>query len=350
MATLETCYTDPLSVDPSWLCLLYLTFAIGLVMASPVPGTREYAVIQKLRSEQMDRAEVFYSDAKNLGDPSAGFEDAGFWSIQALTLMSVYMLAISKRNAAYALYGKLFYIKLKQTNTVVGMAVRSAFALGLHREETMCIFSSAEQSVRRNLWRSLFVLDRFLSASLGRPTAIRESDCSGTSLTQGEDPPFPQAPFPTAANANFANSLGLEASVRSCHVIGVILEKIYSKRKISTKLAQEIADHCKGWPKALDPSLHWRQANSADPNQGIAILHVNLLHCHSIVLLTRPFFLFLMNKVYQERKEAGDRSHRYGTRMEKFAEACVISSSHTIALVQNALESRYLPHRNPFVL
>ena len=110
MATLETCYTDPLSVDPSWLCLLYLTFAIGLVMASPVPGTREYAVIQKLRSEQVDRAEIFYSDAKNLSDPSAGFEDAGFWSIQALTLMSVYMLAVSKRNAAYALYGKLFYL------------------------------------------------------------------------------------------------------------------------------------------------------------------------------------------------------------------------------------------------
>lgn len=229
------------------------------------------------------------------------------------------------------------------------MAIRSAFALGLHREETMCIFSSAEQSVRRNLWRSLFVLDRFLSASLGRPTAIRERDCSGSSLTTGESPPFPQAPFPTAANADFTNSVGLEASVRSCHVVGVILDKVYSKRKISTRLAQEIADACKGWPKSLDSSLHWRQATSANPNQGIAILHVNLLYCHSIILLCRPFFLFLINKRFQERRD-GQRSQKYSTKMERFAEACVIASSHSIALVQNALESRYLPHRNPFVL
>jgi hypothetical protein len=106
LTTIETCYSDPLSVDPSWLCLLYLTFAIGLVMATPLPGTREDMIIRKLRAEEVDRAEVFYSDAKHLSDPSAGFEDAGFWSIQALTLMSIYTLAVSKRNAAYAYYGK----------------------------------------------------------------------------------------------------------------------------------------------------------------------------------------------------------------------------------------------------
>lgn len=106
MVTLESCYADPLNVDPSWLCLLHLTFAIGLVMASPVPGTREHAIVQKLRAEPFDRAEVFYQDAKNLSDPSTGFEDAGFWSIQALTLMSVYTLAVSKRNAAYAYHGE----------------------------------------------------------------------------------------------------------------------------------------------------------------------------------------------------------------------------------------------------
>ena len=213
----------------------------------------------------------------------------------------------------------------------------------------MCIFSAAEQIVRRNLFRSLYVLDRFLSASLGRPTAIRESDCSGDTLTSGGKPPFPQAPFPVA-NSGCTSALGLEASVRSCHVISIILEKVYSKRKISTNLAQDIADHCKGWPKALDPSLHWRQLNSADPTQGIAVLHVNLFYCHSIILLTRPFFLFLMNKMHQEPRETGQKVPRLGTRMEKFAEACVIASCHSIALVQNAFESGYLPRRNTFIL
>jgi hypothetical protein len=36
--------------------------------------------------------------------------------------------------------------------------------------------------------------------------------------------------------------------------------------------------------------------------------------------------------------------------MEKFCEACVTASTHSIALVQIALESRYLPQRDPFVM
>ncbi|KAL2074526.1 hypothetical protein VTL71DRAFT_8304 [Oculimacula yallundae] len=336
MTTLDQCYIDPLSIDPNWLCLLHLMFAIGLVMASPIPGSPEDSLIKKLRANQsVDRAELFYANAKHLKDPSTGFEDSGFWSVQALTLMTVYMLTVSRRNAAYAYHG---------------MAVRSAFALGLHREESMGFFSGAEQSVRRNLWRSLFVLDRFLSTSLGRPTAIRESDCSGTTLLTGEKAPFPQAPFPTAANANYTgpNAVGLEASVRSCHAIGVILEKVYSSRKISTKLAQEIANQCKGWSKALDPSLNHRQAHSASPSQGTAILHVHLLDCHSVILLTRPFLVFLMYKKYQSPGESSQRAQ--ASRMEKFAGACVVASTQSIALVQSARESGYLSQRNPFVL
>jgi hypothetical protein len=99
------CYLDPLSINSNDLCLLYLVLAIGLVMATPFPGTREEAVIKRLRSDQFNRAEAFFRSAKFLGDPVSGFEDADFWSVQALSLMSVYMLAVSKRNAAYAYYG-----------------------------------------------------------------------------------------------------------------------------------------------------------------------------------------------------------------------------------------------------
>src|SRR6187402_3481335 len=157
------------------------------------------------------------------------------------------------------------------------MAVRSAFALGLHREETLSfsLFTDAEQAERRNLWRTLFILDRFLSTSLGRPTAIRTSDCSGDILGTGAKRSFLQTPFPVGANAGIVAAPGLAAAVRSCHMIGAVLEKIYSQRKISTKSAQMIADECKGWPKMLDPSLRSNLASSDDPSQGIAILHVS---------------------------------------------------------------------------
>lgn len=354
MATFEACYADPLNVDPSWLCLLHLVFATGLVLAVPTPGSPEQAIINKLRSDPIDRAEMFYRNAKDLNDPASGFEDADFWSVQALVLMTLYTLAVSKRNAAYAFHGRMPLIdNLLQrpgADFNAGMAIRSAFALGLHREETMVIFGDEERATRRNLWRSLFVLDRFLAASLGRPTAISEDDCSGDALNLAESAGSSGAFFNTSGNQGPGVS-GLEAAVRSCRHIGVILKKVYSKRKISTKLAQQIADECKTWSKNLDPSLNWRQVPTTfpDPEQGVAILHVNLLYCHTIILLTRPFFLHLLHKVQQEKAMNGHRSQRSGARMEKFSEACVIASCHSIVLVQNAWDGGYLSQRNPFV-
>jgi hypothetical protein len=105
--------------------------------------------------------------------------------------------------------------------------------------------------------------------------------------------------FSPVVNEEMASSLGLEASVRSCHVIGVVLEKVYSQRKVSAKLAHEIADDCKGWQKALHPSLDFCKVASLNSDQGIAILHVNLFYYHSIILLTRPFFMYLMTRPHQ---------------------------------------------------
>lgn len=336
--SLEQCYSDPLSVSSSWLCLLYLVFAIGLTMATPLSGSPEALIIDKLRSEHLDRAEAFYLNAKNLNDPMTGLEDQDFWSVQALLLMSVYMLAKTKRNTAFAL---------------LGMAARSALALGLHREETMVIFSPEEQVQRKDLWRSIFVIDRLLSCSLGRPTAISEDDCSGDTL-QPSDGDYNQSwgfTPKTVYDYDETGPAALEAAVRSCKVIGIILRKVYQRRKISTRLAQEISDICKKWPRALTPILQWRQAATASPSQGVAILHVNLFYCHSIILLTRPFLLYILNKETQRQvDQPGNRGPRPFVRMERFSEACVIASVHTILLVQNAFDAGYLSRRNPAVI
>ena len=101
-----SCYSNPLNSDPSFLCLLYLVYSIGIVLASPIPGSPEDTMIKRLRSHEQDWAELFYQKAKHLDDPTHGLEDAGLWAIRALVLMSVYMLSIFRRNASYGYYGK----------------------------------------------------------------------------------------------------------------------------------------------------------------------------------------------------------------------------------------------------
>lgn len=353
-ASIEACYTDPLHVDTCTLCLVYLVFAIGLVLANPVPGTEEARMLDRMRSDKKtDWAEMFYRSAKQLGDPVSGFEDADLWSIQALVLMSVYTLAISKRNAAYAYYGEYPTMCVHATisawlTIALGMAVRSAFALGLHRKEALPAFPVPQQELRRNLWKTLFVLDRFLSASLGRPTAINEDDCSEDLLYQSDAALRPDS---DETSDDVVHAEGLKAIIRSSQSIGIILKKVYSKRKISTALAQEITQRSRHLYGKLHPELHWRKADHPPtPGRGIAILHANLFQIHTTILLTRPFFLFMVHKTQAARMSGDSTSSNSKTKLSKYAQACVQASYNTIFLVNRASRDNYLSQRNPFVL
>ncbi|KAI1096408.1 fungal-specific transcription factor domain-containing protein [Rostrohypoxylon terebratum] len=329
--SVDACYKDPLNTDQPLLCILNLVFAIGLAIACPMRGTQEASIIRNLHNEPTSRAELFYRNAEGIFNPVSGFEDADFWSVQALLLMSLYKLVVSKRNASYLYYG---------------MAVRSALAMGLHQEESMVIFQESQRHLRRNVWRTLFVLDRFLAACLGRPISIPEDDCSEHAL---DAPTRIGNEESTMDDAQATNSIALDAAVKSCYWIGSTLKKVYSKRRVSTLVAQEIADHLENWERELHPNLHCRRIKDGpiDLAQAVSILHVNLLHCHSVLLLTRPFFLYLLKMGC----ESGNRVPTHiSSRLEKFSQTCVEAAQRTIIIARSALDAEYLPQCNPFVI
>ena len=112
--------------------------------------------------------------------------------------------------------------------------MRTAYCLGLHKEANPLFGDSDEQKKmqmeRRNLLQTLFVLDAFLSSSLGRPTAMREGHCSGNALKQG-NASLPDTPPDTSASLP---SMGLVSQglgptmIKSCQAIADILENLLS--------------------------------------------------------------------------------------------------------------------------
>ncbi|KAG8526648.1 uncharacterized protein KY384_008077 [Bacidia gigantensis] len=330
LATLAQCYFDPLTVDPIGLGNLFFVFAIGLSLATPRDGSKEAEVINKLRSNHAHQSEIFYFTAKNLSNPVDNLENAGFSSVQAMTLMGIYNCIRSKRSTAYS---------------VIGAAVRCGYSLGLHREETLDIFPLKEKMARKKLWRTLFVLDRFLAVALGRPVAIAEEESSG-SILQNRDNIAAES---TKSERHDLCTAGLEASVRACHVLGHILRRIYTQRKVCIREAQQLIDECKSWPENLDPSLHWKQASPENLRQAIVILHCNVAYCQTIILLTRPFFLHLLGVEIQRTRLNVDENTipPKQPKMMKFSDACVIAATHNVALCQNAYRGGYLARLNP---
>ncbi|KAK5990037.1 Filamentous growth regulator 27-like protein [Cladobotryum mycophilum] len=333
---LDACYSNPLSVSSSTLCLVYLTLAIGLVMAAPTPGSVEESIFQRLQSGPLSRAEALFRAAKGLCDPLNGVEEADLWVIQALILMTVYLVVTAKSTAAYI---------------YCGMAIRSASVLGLHRtRDTMTVFGNNMPLIRLrwNIWRTLFILDRFLSVSFGRPFAIYEEDCPYDSL---EFPKQTSNGSEPATEELFA-SHSLDSTMKSSQSIGHIVRGVYSRDTISTKLAQGIVDEFDVWSINVHPSLSSNNIfkGNVPADKGIAILHAYLAHYHSIILLTRPFFSHLLVKTQMPKPNEYRPLRRTYSRIEKFSQACVAASTWSITLIQAVHDAKYLPRRNPFVL
>lgn len=336
----ERVYDNPLSAEPSLLCLLNLVFANGLQMRtnSRHISAQEERIIKRLTGNGTIQSEAFFVTAKNLRDPVAGFEDGGVTSIQALLLMTLYMLSVSKRNTAWV---------------YSGMAIRLAYALGLHKAETHSAFTRNEQHSRLMLWRSLYVIDRFLSASLGRPTSVVDVDCSETFTTTPHD----------ASNLDAA---ALLASVKSSRILGDILNRVYQKRRISQKLALSIAVDIHVWTKELPEKLSWRETvlPNEDPQIALTQLHLSLGYFHNVILLTRPFFQLHIRNVIEQtwgkaRQGTGSisgprtknhNSHVEDTELKKFSGACVRSAMQSIQRTHTIWGRGAMPIRDPFIM
>lgn len=343
LQNVDEVYNNPLDVDEKVICQLNLVFAIGLVMACPLQETEAGAVIRKLQSEPVNRAELFYRNARQYYGPDRGFEDVDFWTVQALLLTSLYLLAISNRKGSYIYFG---------------MAINSAKALGLHREESMAVHSVPGQQLRRNVWRSLFVFDRFLAVCLGLPVTILEADCSEHALDIWRGIPTDESPMSNDAEG-MTNSIAFDATVRSSMLIGTTLKRIYSRKKMSIHVGKELTDRLEDWEREMHQNLHCGRimGRPIDPAEAVAVLHVNLLHWHSILLLTKPFFLLLIAQSYRMGYSGGNSNDDSQKppfpnleRLEKFSPACIEAAQRTIILAQTALDAEYLPQCNPFVI
>lgn len=100
-------YTNPLHAEQSRLSILNLVFAVGLQLtrSSAAHNFLENQILKRLDGGNIDRAETFYLNATHFNDALSGFEDGDITSVQGLLLITVFMLTVAKRNAAWAYLG-----------------------------------------------------------------------------------------------------------------------------------------------------------------------------------------------------------------------------------------------------
>ena len=145
--------------ESTFLCVLNAMFALCCQLSETIlPEQREAS------------ADVFFERAKDLLDLDL-WKDGSIQSIQCLLLMGQYLQSTNDPHRCWI---------------VVGLAVRSAQAIGLHLPSTSAQFRSPkDRQLARKVWHGCVLMDRVLSMTFGRPQAISRS--------AGSKVPYPEA-------------------------------------------------------------------------------------------------------------------------------------------------------------
>ncbi|ESU10705.1 hypothetical protein FGSG_04830 [Fusarium graminearum PH-1] len=191
-------------------------------------------------------------------------------TVQMFTLITLYMLCSCQINGAF-----LFF----------GTAVRAAYSIGIHRTEVNARFGPDIHRQRDRLWKSLRVVDLFLSSSMGRPPATSDVDCT--------------VPY-QSPDENLEEHLDLlNASVQIFLVLEGVVTEIYSRRKISLQLTEGISLQLRDWSSRWLKPLKDIVANPdiQDRAQASGACQILATYYYAVMLVSRPFLILMVDPI-----------------------------------------------------
>ncbi|KAK3384905.1 hypothetical protein B0H63DRAFT_173185 [Podospora didyma] len=250
----------------------------------------------------------------------------GVGSVQVFILVTFYMLGAGQINGAF-----LFF----------GIAVRAAFSIGIHRTAVNSRFGLELHQQRDRMWKSLRVVDLFLSTSMGRPPATSDIDCTVPYRATGE-------------NGREAFDL-LNASVQIFLIIEAIVVEVYSRRKISPRLTEGISRELRDWStRWLQPLKNVIEGNPVEHQPGMANGACQILssYYYAVILVSRPFLMVELHRRLSEGYPSPASSGGGGavSGRSKLADACIDAAILMVEPIQDLIERGLMTRRAPVVV
>lgn len=248
--------------------------------------------------------------------------DLSVGTIQAFTLITVYMLCSCQINGAFLYFG---------------IAVRAAYSIGLHRTEVNARFGADTHRRRDRLWKSLRVVDLFLSTSMGRPPATSDVDCTVSYRS---------------VDAEGQDSFDLlSASVQILLVVESIVVEVYSKRKVSLQRTEGISRQLREWSaRWLRPLKDVVSFSYSEVAHASGACQVLTTYYYAVMLVSRPFLMYELVRRLSEGQLAIATRTTLASDKTKHADACIEAASLMIDLVLELVDRGCLNGRRPLLV
>ncbi|GFP54340.1 filamentous growth regulator 27 [Trichoderma asperellum] len=250
-------------------------------------------------------------------------DSLGVETVQAFILVTIYMLCSCQINGAF-----LFF----------GIAARAAYSIGLHRTEVNARFGQEVHRQRDRLWKSLRVLDLFLSSSMGRPPSTSDVDCT--------------VPYRAVdADGNEVFNL-LNASVQILVILECIILEIYSRKKISMRLTEGISLQLREWSGRWLSPLKDMIAQPADRNEAQVTGACQVLssYYYAVMLVSRPFLMYELFQRLTDGSSATNSRPTLASGRSKLADACIDAASLMVDPVLDLIERGILNGKAPLLV
>lgn len=101
--------------------------------------------------------DIFYRRAAQISAENSAFESGNLTTVQALLLLSNYAQKRNRPNTGW---------------NYLGLAVRMAMSLGLHKEFPNWDISLLQREIRRRVWWGVYCFDAGASITFGRPVLL----------------------------------------------------------------------------------------------------------------------------------------------------------------------------------
>ncbi|TRM68359.1 fungal-specific transcription factor domain-containing protein [Schizophyllum amplum] len=196
--------------------------------------------------------------------------------VQCFTLLSSFLCAVNC---------------LPQAWILTGQAVRMAQDLGLHRSpRRQRNLSEVQKETHRKIFWGVYVMDRMLALSLGRPLGINDSDCDVEQLVPIDDEYLPDYLLHniTTSSRPFLMT-GFILLTKLYHLAGRMLREVYSLDYIKDNMDTERQAQLQRTVETLDAALQrWLEEipeifkNRSERDEHVCVGTVLLSHYYSV--------------------------------------------------------------------
>ncbi|KAL5397404.1 hypothetical protein PMIN06_003654 [Paraphaeosphaeria minitans] len=270
-----------------------------------------------------DRADAWFERARSALSKNM-CNSMNVATVQGFALVAIYMLRAFQPNGAYLYFS---------------LAARTAYAIGIHRTEVNASFGESIRTMRDRIWKSLRVIDMLISTNLGRPPCTSDVDCT--------------VKYHIVQMNNGVAFKVLDASVQIFMIIERVVVEVYSRKRISPRIADFVSRQLKTWASNwLQPLTEAIDRPSVRDTADIILVGACSTLCsyyYGIMLLTRPFLIY---EIYTFMGASMKGTHTQGDHASKrkYADAALDAATSFVETLQTVIRTGTLPHRMPLIV